>query len=324
MGLCSISGGSAFSTERPIASTPVKKVLLISNPRGGSVSPRVREVIVKALAADFKLEVVDTAARDHATELSRDAVDRDFDTVLAFGGDGTINEAAQGLVGTDVALGALPGGSTNVMVRSLGVPQNPVEATAFVASRIRSRTTRRINVGQIDDRYFLFSAGMGLDGEIVKRVEAEPKMRPSDREWVFFSEALKAAITEYRGIDPWITVDVEGTAQRRVVTALCCNARPFTYFKRFPIDACPRARLDAGVDVVGFTRVRAITIPRIAWAFFVSRSHIDWRNTLYLHDVASASLSADRLLPVQVDGDYIGDRRNGRVRVVRDSLELVI
>ncbi|HEY7875101.1 MAG TPA: acylglycerol kinase family protein, partial [Actinomycetota bacterium] len=105
----------------------MEKVLLISNARAGSVSARTKEVIVKALSADFKLEVADTAARNHATELARDAVDRDFDAVLVFGGDGTINEAAQPLIGSDVALGILPGGSTNVMARSLGVPRDPVE-----------------------------------------------------------------------------------------------------------------------------------------------------------------------------------------------------
>ena len=116
----------------------MKKVLLVSNAHAGSVSARAKEVISKALSADFKLEVTDTARRSHASELARDAVDRDFDAVVAFGGDGTINEVAQGLVGTDVALGILPGGSTNVMARSLGVPSHPIDATAFVAAHLRA------------------------------------------------------------------------------------------------------------------------------------------------------------------------------------------
>jgi diacylglycerol kinase family enzyme len=119
----------------------VQTVLLIANAQAGSVSARTKEVIIKALSADFKLEVVDTEARDHATELARDAVGRGFDAVLVFGGDGTMNEAAQAVVGSEVALGILPGGSTNVMARSLGVPRDPVEATALDASRIRSRST---------------------------------------------------------------------------------------------------------------------------------------------------------------------------------------
>ncbi len=96
--------------------------MFISNAYAGSVSARTKEVIVKALQADFKLEVVDTQARAHATDLAGDAADRGFDAVVAFGGDGTINEAAQALVGTEVSFGLIPGGSTNVLARSLARP----------------------------------------------------------------------------------------------------------------------------------------------------------------------------------------------------------
>ena len=121
----------------------MQRVLLIANARAGSVSDRTKEVIVKALSADFKLDVADTESRGHAIELARDAAHQGFDAVLAFGGDGTINEVAQDLVETDVAMGIIPGGSTNVMARSLGIPSDPVEATAFAASHLRSGTKRR-------------------------------------------------------------------------------------------------------------------------------------------------------------------------------------
>src|SRR5687767_9659908 len=105
--------------------------MLISNARAGSVSTRTKEVIAKALSADFKLDVVDTQSRGHASDLAKEAVDLGFDAILAFGGDGTINEVAQDMVSTDIALGIIPGGSTNVMARSLGIPIDPVDATAF-------------------------------------------------------------------------------------------------------------------------------------------------------------------------------------------------
>ncbi len=143
--------------------------MLISNPMAGSVSPRHKEVIVSALRADFKLEVADTEGRNHATELARDAVDRGFDAVLAFGGDGTINEVAQGVIGSDAALGVLPGGTTNVLARSIGIPTDPVDATSYIAHRLRAGQTQRINVGKVNSRYFLFSTGMGLDAEVVRR-----------------------------------------------------------------------------------------------------------------------------------------------------------
>jgi diacylglycerol kinase family enzyme len=302
----------------------VEKVLLIANARAGSASPRTKEVIVKALSADFKLEIADTEARDHASELARDAVDRDFDAVVVFGGDGTINEAAQGLVGTDVALGILPGGSTNVMARSLGVPVDPVEATAFVAERLRSGTRRRIHVGRINQRYFVFSAGMGLDAEVVRRVEADPDGKKRRGEMLYLSHALKVAFTKYRGLKPMITMEVEGTEQCRVLLAVCCNARPFTYFGPRPVDVCPEATLDAGLDIFGLTRIHTRTIPRIAWAVLVSRSHIKWKHSCYFHDVNTIRLTADHPLPIQADGDYLGEWEQAELHLVRDALDLLV
>ena len=298
--------------------------MLVVNLHAGSVSTRTKEVIVKALQADFKVEAVDTARRDHAADLARDAVQRGFDAVLAFGGDGTINETAQGLAETDVALGILPGGSTNVMARALGIPSNPVDATAFVASRLRSAQRRQINIGRIGSRYFLFSAGMGLDAEVVKRVEADPERKRTSREWAFLSNALKAGLGDYRGMEPYITLSADGADPVKVMTAVCCNGRPFTYFKRFPVDVCPDTSLDGGLDVFGLRRMRARTAPRLAWALFVSRSHPKWRSTYYFHDVTRVELRADREMPVQVDGDYIGEFSEGRIRLLENALELLV
>lgn len=298
--------------------------MLISNARAGSVSQRTKEVIVKALQADFKLEVADTLRRSHATELAADAVDRHFDAVVAFGGDGTINEAAQPLALSDVSFGFIPGGSTNVLARSLGVPRDPVEATAFVASHIRSGTTRVVNAGRVNDRYFLFCAGVGFDAEVVRRVEANPQAKRRRREWFFLGNALKVAMTEYRGADAAITLDVPGHSPERVVLAVCANGRPFTYFKRMPVDACPEATLDGGLDIFGVKRVRTGTIARIAWAVLVSRSHVRWRNGIYVHDLSEASIRCDRPLPVQVDGDYLGEFDALRLGLEPDALRLLV
>jgi diacylglycerol kinase family enzyme len=302
----------------------VQTVLLISNPTAGSVSARTKEVIVKALQADFKLEVVDTVSRDHATELTKDAVDKGFEAVVAFGGDGTVNEVAQALIQSDVALGIIPGGSTNVMARSLGVPRDPVEATAFVAANLRSGTSRRIHVGSVNGRYFLFSAGMGLDAEVVRRAEAEPEKKRTQGEWLFLSNALKTAITEYRGADPSITMSLPGSDPERVLFAICCNAGPFTYFKRWPVDALPEARLDGGLDFLAFKKIRLITIPRIIYSLFVSRSHVKWPTTVYRHDISGGSMRADQAMPVQVDGDYIGRHMYADFALAKDALTLLV
>ena len=276
------------------------------------------------MSADLKLEAETTKSRDHATELARDAVERGFDAVVAFGGDGTINETAQALVGTDVALGVLPGGSTNVLVRSLGIPNNPIEATAFLSSRLRSGTKRRINVGVIESRYFLFSAGMGLDAEVVKRVENDPRRKRISHNYLFVRHAVDAGATRYRAADPSVTMTVDGHSPEKVLFAICCNGRPFTYFRSFPVDACPMASLDLGLDLLGLTKVHATTIPRIAWSVFVSRSHPHWRNATYHHDIQGATLEAAEPLPVQVDGDYIGELTHARLDLVPDALDLLV
>jgi diacylglycerol kinase family enzyme len=302
----------------------MKKVLFVSNPIAGAVSSRVKQVIVKALEADFKLEVVETAGRNHAGELARDAVDRDFDAVFALGGDGTVNETAQGLVGTDVPLGVFPGGSTNVMARALGVPLDPVEATAFVASHLKSGTRRLVNAGKLNDRFFIFNAGMGLDAEVVRRVENDPEGKRRNHEALYVRNAFKAGLTQFRGSVPLISLGVDDIDPVDVITATCCNGAPFTYYKHRPVDVCPSARLDKGLDVFGLTRLTARIVPRLVYSLFVSRSHPRWRSSSYHHDVSSVRLRAEQPMPVQVDGDYIGHLDAADIELVPDALHLLV
>lgn len=298
--------------------------MLIANPRAGSVSPRVREVIAKALAADFKLEAHVTRSRAHAMDLSAQAVSDGFEAVFVFGGDGTVNEAAQPLVGTGVALGILPGGTTNVLANSLGIPVDPVEATAFLASHLRSGTKRRIGVGSVGDRYFLFTCGIGLDAEVVKRVEQEVEQRGRKSHWTFLKYALAVGSTDYRTTDGWLTVRPEDEEPYKAMMSIVCNAWPFTYFKGRPVDACPGARLDSALDLLSLERLRAITIPRIAWSVLVSRSHVRWKRTHYHHDISKVMWTADQPRPVQVDGDYIGEWGSAELHHHPEALDLLV
>jgi diacylglycerol kinase family enzyme len=206
----------------------------------------------------------------------------------------------------------------------LGIPRDPVEATAFVASHLRSSTGTRINVAKLNDRYFLFNAGMGLDAETVRRVESNPEGKRRNHEKLFVRNALKAGLTQYRGVDPMISMSVEGAEPVAVVTAIACNGAPFTYYKGWPVDVCPSARLDKGLDVFGIARLRARMIPRLVYALFVSRSHIRWRTSSYHHDIESVTLEATVPMPVQLDGDYIGDLERAELSLVREGLSLLI
>lgn len=308
----------------PVRLLAMHQVMLISNPMAGSVSTRHREVIVSALRADFKLEAVETERRDHATELASDAADRGFDAVLAFGGDGTINEAAQGVIGTETALGVLPGGTANVLARSIGVPTDPIDATSYIAHRLKSGTTRRINVGKMNERYFLFSTGMGLDAEVVKRVEADPEGKARRGEWLFVRKLIRAAAFDYTRRKPQLTLTPFGGEPIRAVSAVCCNGRPFTYLRETPVDVCPEARLDKGLDLFSIDRLSRRRIPALVYGILRSHQHITKKYVSYLHDTSGGILEADEALPVQVDGDYLGEMKRIEVSLVPAALDLLV
>lgn len=299
------------------------QALLVTNLAARQVSERVKQVIVKALTADLKLEVADTAGRNHATELAREAADRGFELVVAFGGDGTINEVVNGLVGTDTALALLPGGTANVLCRTIGIPVDIVEATGCLLNLLHSGKTRRINVGRIDGRYFALSCGIGLDAETLKRVRENPEAERRYGEWLFAWTALKTAFGEYRTKQPFIRLE-GGEVSEDVVLAVVTNAPNLAYFKRWPVKVAPRARLEGGLDVMAMRRFPARYVPRMIWSLFGAGSHVDYKEVVYLHDVTTAHLrSSTEPFPVQVDGEYVGERVELEVELVRDGLAIL-
>ena len=147
------------------------KVLLLVNPFSSSVTARTRVVIRKALAGDHDVELVETARRNHATRLAQGAAADGVEVVVVLGGDGTVNEAANGLAGSATALAVLPGGSTNVFARTIGLPNDPVEATAMTLEALEAGSIRRVGLGVANGRYFCFHVGLGFDAALVEQVE---------------------------------------------------------------------------------------------------------------------------------------------------------
>ena len=165
---------------------------------------------------------------------------------------------------------------------------------------------------------------MGLDAEVVKRVEADPEAKRKRGEWFFVSNAFKAGLTEYRTSKPRLTVTVDGEEPAKVILAICANARPFTYFKRFPIDVCPEAELDKGLDFFALTKLRATTAPRLISGLFVTGAHTRWRSGRYHHDVQGGTFEAEQPTPVQVDGDYVGEWTKARIDLQPAALHLLV
>ena len=137
-----------------------------------NVSDRLRNLVVYALQSRYSVEAIDTQERNHATEICREAAREGYDVVVAFGGDGTVNEAANGLAGSDTPLTSLPGGSTNVWARTLGIPNDVVDATEHLLSMADSFEPRQVDLGRVNGRYFVFASGVGLDASVVERVDS--------------------------------------------------------------------------------------------------------------------------------------------------------
>src|SRR5919107_2885245 len=160
--------------ERPARA---KRMLVIVNPYATTVSDRLKNLVVYALQGRYDVTAVDTEARAHAIEIGREARDGSYDVVVAFGGDGTLNEVANGLAGTGVPVSMLPGGSTNVVCRTLGIPNDVVDATEHLLGLADELSPRRIDLGRVNGRHFVFSCGIGLDASVVRQVDARPKLK---------------------------------------------------------------------------------------------------------------------------------------------------
>ncbi len=295
---------------RADANAPRKRMLVIVNPYATTVSDRLKNLVVYALRGRFQVEAVETESRDHATQLCREAARDRYDVVVAFGGDGTVNEAANGLVGSDTPLSCLPGGRANVYCRMLGIPIDVVDATEHLLRLTDDWRPRRVDVGHANARAFLFSAGVGLDASVVERVDAHPRLKARAGEWYYTATALRAFNRRYLFNPPRLEASV-GEERVPGVTAVVQNGAPYTFFGNRPVHLGEGATLDSGtLSGVVLKRARPIDVPTLIWRGLSKRArfgrHRQVRVFSGLDRLEVRSLD-ERLLPLQVDGDYIGE-----------------
>jgi diacylglycerol kinase family enzyme len=288
---------------------PRKRMLIIVNPYATTVSDRLKHLVVYALRGSYQVEAIDTQQQGHATELAREAARERYDVVVAFGGDGTLNEAANGLTGSDTALGCLPGGRTNVFCRILGIPNDVVDATEHLLQLADHWTVRAVDLGTAGDRKFLFSAGVGLDASVVERVDAHPHLKARFGEYYYTLIALRTFNRRYLRRPPQLEAAV-GDQRHPGVSAFVQNAAPYTFFGRRRVDVGEGAGLDSH-DLSGavLRRARPIDVPTLCWRALtgarVARHH---QITAFSGaDKVVVRSRDDRPLPLQVDGDYLGE-----------------
>jgi YegS/Rv2252/BmrU family lipid kinase len=300
------------------------RALLIANTNASTVTPRKMSVIQHALASELKLEVVLTKRKEHATHLARGAVHEGIDLVIALGGDGTVNEVVNGLAGTPVPMAILPGGGTNVLARSLGIPEDTIEATGYLIANLQNEP-RRVPVGRADDRYFTFACGMGLDGAVVRDVERRQTLKRTAGQWYYVWSGFRIfAAVDKRA--PSVAIRWgEDLEHRRdgLFLAICQKTTPFTYLGRRQMRICPEASLNLGLDCLAIDRLDTRFVLRIVTQMFTSARHIRNRHVLYLHDQPRIEVTSQRTLPAEMDGEYVGDRDRLLLESVPDALSLL-
>lgn len=306
------------------------KALLVVNPKATTTTARTRDVLVHALSADLDVEVVETTHRGHAIEVGRRACKEGHDLVIALGGDGTINEVVNGLLENGPApdgpaLAVVPGGSTNVFARALGMPNDPVEATGQLLDALREGRRRRIGLATADGRWFTFCAGVGLDAEVVGEVEKRRQKGTRPSGMLFLRSALDKFYRETERELPGLTLTIPGEpVVEGVFMVVVQNTAPWTYLGARPVHACPDASFDTGIDAFALLRLRTLSTARHVRQLLSSRAVPKGRDVVTRHDLAELLVRASRPTAVQLDGEPIGERDSVRFVAHPEALTVVL
>ncbi len=322
----SANGGGTVARSRK------KRMLIIVNPYATTVSDRLKNLVIYALQGRFEVEAVLTQSQNHATEIGREARDGGYDLVVAFGGDGTLNEIANGLAGTDVPVTILPGGSTNVVARTLGIPNDVVDATEHLLGLADRFVPRRVDLGIANGRRFVFSCGAGLDASAAMRVDQRPKLKARAGPYFYSWVAVTSFYRQYLRNPVRMRLEV-GSEGSEGVTVLAQNSDPFTYFGRQPVRVCEGIEIDDGTLSVAILRrakqrdmgpiVSRVLAERLRASRHRQIDHFDDVTSCRVESLSTDPAGKDRPFPVQVDGDYIGEHTELELAIEPGALTVV-
>jgi diacylglycerol kinase family enzyme len=306
------------------------RVLVVVNPNATSTRRRTRDVLLAALSGAADVTIAQTTHRNHAEELAEQALDAEADAVVAYGGDGTVNEVVNGLLtrgpGQHVPLlGVLPGGSANVFARNLGLPSEPLDAAERLLRSLRQPVrTRRIGLGRANGRWFTFNSGLGYDADTVLAVENARHRGKRATPGLYVRSAVRTYFSQERRT-PLISGDLPGgDVLPELFLALVTNSSPWTYLGPRPIRTAPRSSFEAGLDLVGTTSMGIAGILKHAAEIVVGHSGPRGHDVVHRHDLPWVSLTAQQPLAYQVDGDYLGVTSRLRCVSVPDALRVLV
>jgi diacylglycerol kinase family enzyme len=302
------------------------RVLLLVNPTASGVTPGSRVAVENVLASRHELLVTVTASRDHATELARQAARDGIEVVVVLGGDGTLNETANGLVGSATALGALPGGSTSVFARTIGFTDDLETAVAELDAALDRGSRRRVALGKANGRHYLFNLGVGYDAEVVERVEGMGALKRRLGQAAFVLAGLATWLGQADRSSPRLTVRVTGDDSAYAGSfVLCLKSNPYTFFGRRPLNVAPGTGFGTGLSVAILRDLRLATLgPAMRSVFGDGQDLADLPRVTLLRDVEGLTVTAEEPFAHQVDGDYLGWVDHLEVGVEPDCLDVVV
>jgi diacylglycerol kinase family enzyme len=293
------------------------------------MTPLQRDVVVHALGSNAKLEVAETSNRGHAAAIACRAMRDGVDVVVALGGDGTVNEVVNGLLTDGIhpqvpVLGIVPAGSTNVFARSLGLPNDAVEATAVLIDALANNRLRTVSLGRADERWFVFAAGLGFDAAVVASVESQ-RRRGKKSTHARYLRTIVATYAAKATRQPTFSVELpDDVVIEDIRVALVTNNTPWTFLGNRPLAPTPRASLEQGLDV--YLR-RRMDIPSILWTLGrmirQTEGHLRLGDRVE-HDLAEFRLTATTPLPFQLDGDFVDERMTVQFRNVPGALQVAV
>jgi diacylglycerol kinase family enzyme len=299
------------------------RILLIVNSFASSVTPRNTVLVHEHLAKHHDVQVVETNERGHATRFAQDAAARGLDAVVGFGGDGTLNEIATGLAGSDTALAMLPGGSTNVFVRTLGIANDPMVALTQLMAGIDRNEIERVSLGQANGRYFTFHAGIGYDAAVVEQVERRSSLKRLVGQPLFAYSALHSWFKSYDRKYPHFTMSIDGRAIPNGFFSVVLNTNPYTFVGKHPIHLSSAASLEKKLVVVTF---RKMTTPLMLKTLYsaLRRGGLETSSGIDIAtDVEHVKIEFPAPFPYQLDGDYLGDTTSIDIKHCPEALRLV-
>jgi diacylglycerol kinase family enzyme len=309
------------------------RALVVVNPHATTTTERTRDVLLSALRNDLELQVAETTHRGHAVELGRQARADHLDLVVALGGDGTVNELINGLLETGLGtsddavpdLAMVPGGSTNVLARNLGIPENPIEATGLLLDALRDGRRQPLGLGRLDDRYFTFTAGAGLDADVIHAVEDARDGGRKATPALYVRTALRRYFAQQDRKHGAITLEPADSTAGEISglgVVVISNCSPWTYLGSRPLRPTPHADFNSGLDVFGLDSLGLVPTLSSVLQMATRQRGPRGRHVVSLHNQSGFTLRADRPVPVQVDGDYIGERKVVTVSSVPDAVRL--